>query len=318
MRGGPRLAPKQQRLPEPRIDDDVTGLEIDRSIKNELRTLSKDNAKGVGQHLVMVARLLDVDIHAARAHAETAVRRAGRVAAVRETRGLVAYREGDYALALSEFRTARRLTGSQHLLPLMVDCERGLGRPERALELAGSPEARTLGKSDRIEMLMVCSGIRRDMGHLEAAVVLLEVPDLDAVRRDPWSARLFYAYADALLARGDSERARAWFAEAVDADAEHETDAAERLDELDGVVFIDLGGDEEPDADLQDQATTPYDSAQPATDVDPASLELPVAQAGPITDVEPMGGVEHATVGESAAPEDHALTAPSGPDEPQR
>lgn len=101
-RGGARLAPKQERKPDPAIDADVTGLEIDRAIKNELRTLSKENAKGVGQHLVMVSRLLDVDINGARAHAETAVRRAGRVAAVREARGLVAYREGDYQMALSE------------------------------------------------------------------------------------------------------------------------------------------------------------------------------------------------------------------------
>lgn len=237
---GPRLASKQDRKPEPAIDEDVTGFEIDRAVKNELRTLSKDNAKGVGQHLVMVARLLDVDVPAARAHAETAVRRAGRVAAVRETRGLVAYREGDYQTALSEFRTARRLSGSQHLLPLMVDCERGLGRPERALELAGSPEARTLGRAERLELLMVCSGIRRDMGDFDAAVVLLETPELHPNRREPWSARLFYAYADALLARGDAELARAWFAEAADADTEGLTDAAERLDELDGVVFVDL------------------------------------------------------------------------------
>ena len=100
---------------------------------------------GVGQHLVMVAMLLDTDIVGAQAHAETAVRRAGRVPAAREALGLVAYRKGDWALALSEFRTARRLSGSSHMLPLMVDAERGLGRTERALDLASSPEARTLG-----------------------------------------------------------------------------------------------------------------------------------------------------------------------------
>ena len=48
-------------------------------MKNQLRTLSKENAVGVGQHLVMVAMLLDTDIVGAQAHAETAVRRAGRV-----------------------------------------------------------------------------------------------------------------------------------------------------------------------------------------------------------------------------------------------
>lgn len=266
----------------------MSGFEIDRAVKGELRTLSKDNAKGVGQHLVMVSRLLDVDIIAARAHAETAVRRAGRVAAVRETRGLVAYREGDFQLALSEFRTARRLSGSQHLLPLMVDCERGLGRPERALELAGSPEARTLATPERVELLIVCSGIRRDMGDLDAAVVLLETPQLHPSRRDPWSARLFYAYAEALLARGDTDLARAWFAEAVDADAEALTDAAERLDELDGVVYVDLGEQNAP----PEVGTEPAEPPTPAEPPSPAEPAEPPSPGQPIvgTSKEPGPG----------------------------
>ena len=56
----------------------------------------------------------------------------------------------------------------------------------------------------------------------------------------PWSARLFYAYADALLAAGRTEEARDAFARAVAADADGETDAADRLDELDGITFEDL------------------------------------------------------------------------------
>ena len=80
------------------------------------------------------------------AHAETAVRRAGRVPAAREALGMVAYRQGDFARALTEFRTVRRLSGSSHLLPLMVDCERGLGRHGRALDLAATPEAAGLGR----------------------------------------------------------------------------------------------------------------------------------------------------------------------------
>lgn len=258
-----------------------------------MRTLSKDNAKGVGQHLVMVSRLLDVDIDGARAHAETAVRRAGRVAAVRETRGLVAYREEDYQLALSEFRTARRLSGSQHLLPLMVDCERGIGRYERALELAGSPESRTLGKTDRIELLIVCSGIRRDMGHLDAAVVLLEIPELNANRRDPWSARLFYAYADALLARGDTALARAWFAEAVDADTESITDAAERLEEIDGVTFVDLC----PDADLEGSEA----DATSVPDQQPTEADTAETSGATAKDEEPLQADEPARSEEASA-----------------
>lgn len=82
---------------------------------------------------------------------------------------MVYYRSGDFGQALKEFRTVRRLSGSAHLLPLMVDCERGLSRPERALELAQSPDAETLRAAERVELLIVTSGIRRDLGQTEAA-----------------------------------------------------------------------------------------------------------------------------------------------------
>lgn len=240
-RGGPRLAPKKPRLPEPRIAEGVTGKELDREVHQQLRTLSKENAEGVAQHLVMVAVLLEAeDFDGAEAHAETAVRRAGRVPAAREALGLVAYRKGDWARALAEFRTARRLSGSSHTLPLMVDCERGLGRPERALELATSPEAKTLSVEDRVELAIVVSGIRRDLGQPEAARLALEIPQLKGSSRKPWSARLSYAYAEALLALGRTDEARDWFAKAAAADTELETDAADRLEELDGVVVTDL------------------------------------------------------------------------------
>jgi tetratricopeptide (TPR) repeat protein len=218
-------------------------------VHQQLRTLSKENAEGVAQHLVMVAALLEADdMVGAEAHAETAVRRAGRVPAAREALGLVAYRKGEWARALSEFRTARRLSGSSHMLPLMVDCERGLGRPERALELATSPEARALSLEERIELAIVISGIRRDLGQPQAAVLALQIPQLKSTARKPWSARLSYAYADALLANGDDAAARDWFARAADFDDEGETDAADRLAELDGIVMIDLlEGDEEGD-----------------------------------------------------------------------
>ena len=200
------------------------------------RPSAAENAEGVAQHLVMAAVLLDTDLEGAQAHAETAVRRAGRVPAAREALGLVAYRQGDWAKALAEFRTVRRLSGSSHLLPLMVDAERALGRPDRALELASTPEARTLARDEKVELTIVVSGIRRDQGQL---------PELDPRRRKAWSARLFYAYAEALLALGDRAGAREWFGYAVDADESLETDAAERVDELDGVEQVDLLGDDE-------------------------------------------------------------------------
>ena len=248
------MAPKKPKLPEPRIAEGVTGKELDRSVHQQLRTLSKENAEGVAQHLVMVAALLEVDdFESAEAHAETAVRRAGRVPAAREALGLVAYRKGEWARALSEFRTARRLSGSSHLLPLMVDCERGLGRQERALELAMSPESKTLAVEERVELAIVISGIRRDLGQFEASQLALEIPQLKGSARKPWTARLSYAYAEALLTVGRADDARDWFARAADADDELETDAAERLAELDGVVLTDLlDGEEDDEGDERD------------------------------------------------------------------
>ncbi|MGV1010390.1 MAG: hypothetical protein ACOYBY_17620 [Dermatophilaceae bacterium] len=244
------MAPTRGRRPEPAIPDGVTGKELDRSVRAQLRTLSKENAEGVAQHLVMVAALLDTDPTAALAHAETAARRAGRVPATREALGLVAYRQGDFARALAEFRTARRLSGSAHLLPLIVDCERALGRPTRALEIAAEPDARGLTAAEQVELAIVVSGIRRDAGQLDAAAAGLEIPQLSSPAGRPWSARLRYAYAEVQLALGNRQAARLWFARAAEADDDLTTDAAERLEELDGVAYTDLlAGDDNGDHD---------------------------------------------------------------------
>jgi tetratricopeptide (TPR) repeat protein len=234
-------------------------------VHQQLRTLSKENAEGVAQHLVMVAALLDVeDLDGALAHAETAVRRAGRVPAAREALGLVHYRKGDWAKALGEFRTARRLSGSSHLLPLMVDCERGMGRLERALDLAASPEARGLATQDRVELAIVVSGIRRDLGQPDAARLALELPQLRALGHKPWSARLAYAYAETLLALGRDSDARDWFARASDLDDDLETDAADRLAALDGVVLTDLLEGEKEDEEEPDLEVGTRESDGPA------------------------------------------------------
>ncbi len=223
----------------------MTGKELDRSVHQQLRTLSKENAEGVARHLVMVSVFLEADdVEVALAHAETAVRRAGRVPAAREALGMVAYRMGDFGRALTEFRTVRRLSGSSHLLPLMVDCERGLGRHTRALELAASPETRELTEAERVELAIVVSGIRRDLGQLDAALLALQVPALRRGRK-AGVHRLQYAYADTLLALGRTDEAREWFLRVVEGDTENETDAVERVEELDGIAVTDYGDDED-------------------------------------------------------------------------
>nr|WP_194719845.1 hypothetical protein [Cellulosimicrobium arenosum] len=160
----------------------------------------------VGKHLVMAGRLIDDDPELAYEHAQAAVHRAGRVDVVREAAGLTAYRTGRYAEALRELRTVRRLNGSSEHLPIMADCERGLGRPERAISLAASDEARTLDDAARTELAIVVSGARLDLGEIDAALAALDHVPV-AGRSGALGARVIQARAAILEAAGRDEEA---------------------------------------------------------------------------------------------------------------
>jgi tetratricopeptide (TPR) repeat protein len=221
------------------IPDDVTGSELDGDVRRQLRTLPTDLATKVARHLVMAGQLLDDDPDTAYAHAAEARRLASRVPAVREAAGLSAYAAGRFADALTELRAATRMSGRPDLLPLIADAERGVGRPERALSLAASEEARSLATDGRVEMAIVASGARRDLDQPDAAVVALQIPELRREQREPWFARLAYAYAEALEAVGRSDEALSWLRRAVDADRDGSAGAAERWEELHGVTLAE-------------------------------------------------------------------------------
>ncbi|HZO67498.1 MAG: hypothetical protein ACRDP9_24130 [Kribbellaceae bacterium] len=213
-------------------------------MKAELRSLPRSLADLVAQHLVASGRFLDEDPERAYLHAKTTRRLAARLGAVREAVAVTAYLAGHYDEALTEFRAVRRMTGNQDVLPAMADCERALGRPEKALALSRERAVRDLEPASQIEMLIVAAGARRDMGQYAAAVQTLEIPELTKRTRAEWLPRLRYAYADALLAADRREDALVWFHRAAGVDAEGATDAAERAAELEGLQFTDL--DDEP------------------------------------------------------------------------
>jgi tetratricopeptide (TPR) repeat protein len=208
----------------------VSGAELDKEVRRELLGLAAHTAKDVSRHLVMAGRLIDDDPEQAWAHACAARDLAGRVSVVREAAGLTAYRSGRYAEALAELRTARRVSGSNVHLPIMADCERGLGRPERALAVATSAEANLLDEGGRIEMRIVAAGARLDLGQPEAAVLTLQIAELTRRPAMPWQARLRAAYSDALAAAGRHEEAQQWLQRAAEVDETGETGAADRLD----------------------------------------------------------------------------------------
>nr|WP_229716355.1 hypothetical protein [Mangrovihabitans endophyticus] len=210
----------------------------------------------MARHLVAAGTVIDEDADLALQHATAARRLASRIAAVREAVGLAAYAAGDWATAIAELRTYHRMTGRQTHLAEIADCERALGRPERAIDLYRGADRDALDPADAVELLIVAAGARGDLGQHGAAVAMLQVRELTADGEHDWTARLRYAYADALLAAGRREESREWFSRAAAADTEGVTDASERLLELDGVS---LEGDED-DHDDEDPETAAADT----------------------------------------------------------
>jgi tetratricopeptide (TPR) repeat protein len=231
FRTAPRTA-EQAEYDGPPIPPEITGAELDRFVTNQLKSLPERLALRIARHLVAAGRLLDSDPETAYAHTVAARARAGRVAVVREASGEAAYAAGRFKDALAEFKAARRIGGEPLYLPMMADCERALGRPDRALTIAKDPAVATLDEAGQIEMHIVESGARRDLGQTKAAIATLDGRELHAHTRAEWVPRLRYAYAEALLADGQREAAREWFERAAGADAHSITDAADRVAEL--------------------------------------------------------------------------------------
>jgi tetratricopeptide (TPR) repeat protein len=219
-----RLRP---RIFEPDIPDEITGEELDKSLRAELLSLSAENAKVVARHLACVNLYAEDDPQRAHKHGVAAAHHAGRLAVVRESAGYAAYRAGHYEIALKELRASHRISGDVSMWPVMADCERGLGNPLKALNLAGSDEVKRLAKPEEIEMRIVASGARRDLGEFDAAVVTLTCKELNN-EQEEWAVRLRYAYADALEAAGRKEESQEWFSKCAEIDTEEATDASER------------------------------------------------------------------------------------------
>jgi tetratricopeptide (TPR) repeat protein len=219
-------------LQGPPIPPGTDAKQLDPDIRRELSTLDRNTADYVAKHLVAAGTLLDDDPEAALAHAQAARTRSGRIGVVREAVGIAAYHCGDWAQALAELRAARRLGSRSALLALIADCERGVGRPERAIELSRTPEAAQLTGDDADELRIVVAGARADLGQLEQALAVLSSPKPDAARTGQTAARLCYALAEALLALGRDEEALQWFFNAAAADTDGVTDAEDRVGEL--------------------------------------------------------------------------------------
>ena len=248
--------------------------QLAKDARERLRGLSKENAQRVGEHLVMAGRLLDIDPELAYEHTQAAVRRGGRIDVVREAAGIAAYATGRYAEALRELRTVRRLNGSSEHLPIMADAERGLGRPERAIALAATPEADELHPAAKLELALVVSGARSDLGEHDAALVVL---DKLPPQQGDLALRVLAARAAALEAAGRDEEAAALLA---DVDAEDLARATGNLVPDEDVVVYDTFDEEADDDELVDAEDDDLDDDEHELDdeddldADPAAEEF--------------------------------------------
>lgn len=265
----------------------ITGKELDRDFQDELRGLSRETAERVAQHVVAAYVLEEEDFDASRAHAKFAARIGARIGAVREANGILAYRAGEYRTAVRELRTALRITGRIDTLPMIADAERGMGRPERALDIAASDDAGELGADATIELMIVVAGAYADTGDVETALGTLEIPALRHKVGGRWQVRLWVAYSDLLARTGRQEESKRWLTLAADADTEGLTDAAARMGRptpqpLDvswhsdeELSVMDAYAEETESADVSEPGDEPdTEDAAPAGQADPGSAEI--------------------------------------------
>src|SRR4029453_7244962 len=119
----------------PPLPEDIDPRSLDREVREQLRPLARGVAEQVSLRLVAAGELIDTDPDTALAHTLVARRLASRVGAVREAVGLAAYRAGQWQTAIGELRAYHRMSGQLSHLAVLADCERALGRPERAVDL---------------------------------------------------------------------------------------------------------------------------------------------------------------------------------------
>ncbi|GAA1057598.1 hypothetical protein GCM10017608_17790 [Agromyces luteolus] len=271
---------------DPPIAERITPRDLDPAARAELKTLSKENAEWVARHLVAASEALEDDPALAHRHALSASRRAGRVAVVRETLAITAYATGDFALALRELRTYRRISGNDDQIALMVDSERGVGRPDRALELGRSVDRSTLPAAVQAALAIAMSGARLDLEQPELALGELEVPQLDPDRAFSYSPALFSAYAEVLDELGRSADAARWRALSDRAEAALEgarPDFIEvfELEVEEEPVAIDDPAETDGSADTDADTTEPEPEPEPEVDAegDPADAIEPEVAA---------------------------------------
>ena len=176
--------------------------------RERLRGLSKEHAENIGLHILAADSLVESDPKLALEHAKWAAHQASRVDFARETYALVAYRVGEYETALREFRTAYRMNRYPDYLPFMADCERALGHPEKAIELAMSEDAKNLVADSKAEMFIVYAGALGDLGKWDKAIEVIRRLSRSRGLPGPYRMRALQAEQNLLEQAGREQEAQ--------------------------------------------------------------------------------------------------------------
>lgn len=318
----PSQNPYTHRRPgEPKMPKGIEWSMLSTDDRERLRGLSKEHAENIGLHILAAYTLEERDPELALEHAKWVAHQASRIDFARETLAFVAYRQGDYKLALREFRTAFRMNGFLDYLPFIADCERGMGEPKKAIETAMSDDAKYLRGESKAEMFLVYAGALGDLELWDKAIEIVHTLGRSKGLAGEYRMRAVQAEQYFLEQAGRSDEAVA-LDQLLDKLELQYADAEEDETSDDLVIEYDM---QELNDELMDKLGISEDDAQYAPEDededdseavdengetnDETQLDAEAAKEGAESDDEPAGNGENAGDSEDDQTEDEVESA---------
>lgn len=318
----PSQNPYTHRRPgEPKMPKCIEWSMLSTDDRERLRGLSKEHAENIGLHILAAYTLEERDPELALEHAKWVAHQASRIDFARETLAFVAYRQGDYKLALREFRTAFRMNGFLDYLPFIADCERGMGEPKKAIETAMSDDAKYLRGESKAEMFLVYAGALGDLELWNKAIEIVHTLGRSKGLAGEYRMRAVQAEQYFLEQAGRSDEAVA-LDQLLDKLELQYADAEEDETSDDLVIEYDM---QELNDELMDKLGISEDDAQYAPEDededdseavdengetnDETQLDAEAAKEGAESDDEPAGDGENAGGSEDDQTEDEVESA---------
>lgn len=324
----PSQNPYTHRRPgEPKMPKGIEWSMLSTDDRERLRGLSKEHAENIGLHILAAYTLEERDPELALEHAKWVAHQASRIDFARETLAFVAYRQGDYKLALREFRTAFRMNGFLDYLPFIADCERGMGEPKKSIETAMSDDAKYLRGESKAEMFLVYAGALGDLELWDKAIEIVHTLGRSKGLAGEYRMRAVQAEQYFLEQAGRSDEAVA-LDQLLDKLELQYADAEEDETSDDLVIEYDM---QELNDELMDKLGISEDDAQYAPEDededdseavdengetnDETQLDAEVAKEGAESDDEPAGDGENAGDSEDDQTEDEVESAAASDNE---